>query len=164
MLTPNQTDGIWRKMAEAEVRALYFAELATRYSLQQRWIASLSFFLSSGACITALGQATPLWVPALLGLSVAALQAYSIGFSLVDQATTAAKLHLGWDHLSDDYERLWNHWYEPDAERILERLQHRGRELSAEATKAPYKPDRTEHWARHVYSSYPDSETVTDTA
>ena len=141
-------------MAAAEIRAFYFGELASQYSRQQRWIASFSFLFASGAGITVLGQGTPLWVPGLLGFAVAALQAYSIGFAVGDQASAAAKLHASWDHLSDDYERLWNRWHETDAERVLVELQRRDVDLSAAGTKTSYKPDRLEYWGRHVYSSY----------
>ena len=164
MLSPEQADRIWQMMVEAEVRALYFGELASQYSCRQRWIASLSFLLASGAGMTILGAGTPLWVPGVLGLAVAALQAYAIGFAVVDQASAAAKLHASWDHLSDEYERLWNRWYEPDAERVLAELQRRDVDLSVAGTTVPYKLDRLEHWGRHVYSSYPNAEAEPDAA
>ena len=160
MLTRDQADGIWRKMVEAEVRSLYFGELSNQYSRRQRWILSLSFLLSSGAGITALGQATSVWVPGLLALAAAALIAYSIEFSLVDQTAEMAKLHSSWNRLADDYERLWHRWYEDDAERILGERQHRAAELSEAGMKAPYKRDRVEYWGKHVYSSYTHSESA----
>ena len=164
MLTPTQTDTAWRKMAEAEVRSLYFDELATRYSRQKQWIITLSFFLSSGAAITALGQVAPIWVVGLLGLAVAGLTAYSIGFNLEDKAVSMAKLHASWERLAHDYERLWNRWYESDAERVLDELRHRAIELSEAGVKAPYRPDRIKRWSKHVYSSYSHSPSSSEAA
>ena len=157
MLTQAQTDSAWKKMAEAEVRALYFGELAAQYSRRKQGIVAVSFVLSSGAAITALGNWAPVWGPGLLSLAVAVLMGYSIGFNLDDRAATMAKLHSSWDHLACDYGRLWSRWYEPEAERVLSELQRRARELSEAGVKAPYRPDRVEYWGKHVYSRYSDS-------
>ena len=156
MLTEAQINGAWRKMAEAEVRALYFGELASKCMQLKQWIVAVSFVLSSGAALTALGEWTPMWFPGLLSLAITVLMGYSIGFKLDDRASEMARLHSSWDHLADDYEHLWNRWYEPDAERVLVELQRRARELSEAGTKAPYKSDRVEYWGSHVYSSYPN--------
>ena len=151
-------------MAEAEVRALYFGDLASRYARRKQWIVAVAFVLSSGAAITALGQATPIWFPGILGLAVAALTGYSIGFNLDDRVLALARLHSGWNHLADDYERLWNRWYEGDAERFLLELQRRARELSESGTKAPYQQERIEYWEQHVFSRYSDPTASRDRA
>ena len=157
MLTKAQANSAWQKMAEAEVRALYFGEIANRYSRRKQWISAVSLFLSSGAAITVLGDAGPLWVAGAMSVIVAALMAYSIGFALDEKVPAMAKLHSSWDHLADEYEQLWHRWYEPDAEKKLEALQHRARELSEARVRAPYKSDRVDYWGKLVYSRYVDS-------
>ena len=88
---------------------------------------------------------------------IAALMAYSIGFALDEKVPAMAKLHSSWDHLADEYERLWQRWYEPDAEKKLEALQQRARELSEAGVRAPYKSDRVDYWGKFVYSRYVNS-------
>ena len=156
MLTEAQANSAWQKMAEAEVRALYFGELANRYSRRKQWITGISLFLSSGAAITVLREAGPisLWLAAAMSLVVAALMAYSISGALDEKVPAMAKLHSSWDHLANEYERLWQRWYEPDAEDKLEALQQRARDLSEAGVRAPYKIDRVDHWGRFVYSRY----------
>ena len=155
MLTEAQINSAWRKMAEAQVRALYFGELASKNVLQKKLIVAITFVLSSGAALTAFGQWTPMWFPGALGLAIAVLTGYSIGFNIDGRASEMARLHSSWEHLAHDYERLWNRWYEPDAERVLVELQRRARELSEAGTKAPYKRKRVEYWGCHVLFQLP---------
>ena len=164
MLTEAQTNSAWQKMAEAEVRAVYFGELANQYSRRKQWISASSLFLSSGAAITVLGEAAPLWVAGVMSLVIAALMAYSIGFALDEKVPAMAKLHSSWDHLADEYERLWQRWYEPDAEKKLKALQHRARELSEAGVRAPYKSDRVDYWGKFVYSRYVNSTALPEKA
>ena len=81
MLTENQVNRVWNKMVEAEVRSLYFADLAGRYNRYKQILTGVSFFLSSGAAATLLAKA-PDWIPILLAIIVAILSAYLtvIGF------------------------------------------------------------------------------------
>jgi len=48
MLSEAQIKRVWDNMLAAETRALYFGDLASRYTRQKQWIAGISFFLSSG--------------------------------------------------------------------------------------------------------------------
>ncbi|MBI4469607.1 MAG: hypothetical protein HY650_09840 [Acidobacteria bacterium] len=56
-LTPDEVDRVWQRMAEAEVRAFYFADLAARATRQKQIITGVSFFLSSGAAATVIEDA-----------------------------------------------------------------------------------------------------------
>jgi hypothetical protein len=151
MLTDNEVGRIWQRMAEAEVRSMYFADLVARYTRHKQIITGVSFFLSSGAVATLIA-ALPKWIPAALALIVAVLMAYSIAVNLDGRISTLSKLHYEWNRLGSEYERLWNHWSNTDAESTLHKLIERGREMSEMATEMPYDEERMDRWARLVYS------------
>jgi hypothetical protein len=65
MLNESQVNQVWENMLAAEVRALYFADLASRYTRQKQIITGLSFFLSSWAAATIIAQSST-WVPVVL--------------------------------------------------------------------------------------------------
>ena len=153
-MSHEQANRVWEKMAEAEVRSLYFGELAARYTRRKQIISGLSLFLSSGAAAT-LVAGWPDWLPALAAAIVAAITAYSIAANLDRAAVTMANLHATWNHLADDYKHLWHRWYEDDAEEDLARLLTRAREASEKgSTEAPYDQRLLDKWQEHVYSQY----------
>ena len=153
-MNESQVKRIWEKRFEAEVRSLYFAELAAASTTQKQMITGLSFFFSSGAAASVVAKA-PSWLPVVLSLVVAAATAYSIAIGLDRRISTLSKLHAEWNALSQDYDRLWNHWYESDAEAVFESLVKRGQAASLLAvTDAPYKPELMVKWGDHVYKSY----------
>jgi len=49
MLNEFQRTQVWEDLLAAETRALYFGDLASRYTHQKQWITGLSFFFASGA-------------------------------------------------------------------------------------------------------------------
>jgi hypothetical protein len=61
-----------------------------------------------------------------------------------------AQLHHDWAMLSSDYERLWHHWYEEDAESRLAQIQRRDREASQRSTEAPYDESLVDKWQDRV--------------
>ena len=71
MLSEAQIKRVWGNMLAAETRALYFGDLASRYTHQKQWITGISFFLSSGAAASIISKA-PAWIPLVLALIVAA--------------------------------------------------------------------------------------------
>jgi hypothetical protein len=152
-LTENQANRVWQKMVEAEVRSLYFADLAAGYTRRRQIITGTSFFLSSGAAATLVANA-PVWVPTVLATVVAILTAYSLAVSLDRCISTLVKLHYQWNHLCADYERLWNHWYDDDAEEVLADLAKRGRESSELGTEMPYNEKKIDKWREMVYSRF----------
>ncbi len=153
MLTESQTDRIWAKMLEAEVRAMYFGELAATYTKRKQIITGLSFFLSSGAAAT-LAAETARMVPLLMSIASAILMAYSIAVSLERAVENMTKLHCVWSQIQDDYEQLWNHWYADDAENVLREILKRSREASEIAAQAPYNEKLIEKWTTFVYQRY----------
>jgi hypothetical protein len=137
-------------MVEAEVRSLYFGELASRYSKRKHIISGATFFLSSGAAATLAGKA-PAWLPLVLAVITAVLTAYAIAVGLEKKVAALAKLHYQWNHLAADYEQLWYHWYDDGAESRLEQLLKRDREASeAGTTEAPLDDRLIEKWQDRV--------------
>ncbi|HZD51079.1 MAG TPA: hypothetical protein VE178_20230 [Silvibacterium sp.] len=151
MLTESQIEDVWKRQLGAETRALYFADLANRYTAQKKWITALSFFLSSGAAATGLAK-MPGWVPILLSVATAAMTAYATAFGLDSRTRSMADLHWRTNQLASDYERLWNNVYSEDASNILESLIQRDAEISkAAVTEAPNDQKRMGRWQDYVF-------------
>ena len=129
MLNDFQINRTWEGMLSAETRTLYFADLASKYTLRKQIITGCSFFFSSGAAASAIGKLAA-WVPILLALLSAVSSAYSIAVGLDRKVGTMAKLHSIWGRISADYERPWNHAYDDDAESQLDAITQREMEPS----------------------------------
>jgi len=150
MLTLPQANRVWEKMYGAEVRSLYFADLAARYTREKQIITGLSFFLSSGAAASVVAK-LPALVPVISATISAALTAYSIAVGLDRKAATMGKLQYQWSQISSDLERLWNHWSDDDAEDELERILKLSREASQMGSSdAPYEEALMDKWQAHV--------------
>ena len=151
MLTQDQIDRVWENMLASEARSLYFGDLANRYTRRKQWITGLSFFFSSGAAATVIAKA-PAWVPVLLALASAAITAYSMAVNLDGMIGTMAKLHSSWNQISTDYDRLWNHAYDEDAEDQLNAIIGKERDSSELATTdAPNDQKLLEQWQQRVF-------------
>jgi hypothetical protein len=92
----------------------------------------------------------PKWIPTVLASIVAVLSAYSIAVGLDRRISTVCKLHAEWNHLTSEYESLWDHWYDNEAERTLKDLLKRGRDASQIATELPYNEKAIEQWEKVV--------------
>ena len=149
MLTENESSLVWRNSFEAEIRSLYFAQQAVRYTKYKQVITGISFFASSGAAVTLFSSA-PRWVPAALSVIVAVLAAYSMSVSLDRRIGAICKLHSEWNHLNSEYENLWEHWYEERAKDTLTNLLKRGREASQIALEMPYDAKAMDKWEKVV--------------
>ncbi len=151
MLTAEQRETVGDRMISAEVRSLYFGDLASLYSRRKHWITGLSFFLSSGAAATLIAKA-PAWVPIVLSVIVAAITAYSMSVNLDSLTRLMAKLHYSWNEIANDYERLWSSLDDEGAESTFEQLSRRERDLSELATTdAPHDKRRLERWQAYVW-------------
>lgn len=154
MLTEFQIEDVWKGMLAAETRALYFASLASRYSHRKQWIVGISFFLSSGVVVTLLAK-LPNVVAIAASVVVAVLSAYSIAVGLDRKVGAMAKLHLEWQQIATDYNRLWNHAYEDYSENWLEDIIKREREPSKlAAVEAPNDEQLMGKWESYVLASY----------
>jgi hypothetical protein len=81
----------------------------------------VSFFLSSGAAATVIAKAPP-WIPVILAIISALAAAYSFAIDMETRISTLAELHVRWNTISMDFDALWNHWYDSDAEQRLHEL------------------------------------------
>jgi hypothetical protein len=150
-LTESEARRVWEKMIEAEVRSLYFAELASRYTRHKQWIGGMSLFFSSAAAATFATGIDPR-VPTVAATVVAAGTAYSLAVGLDRKVLTMAKLHGQWNRIAHDYEHLWNHWYEDDAEDNFADILRRSRDVSeVGTTEAPYDEKLIEKWQGIVF-------------
>jgi hypothetical protein len=151
MLTDQQQTDVWERQIQAEVRALYFAELTHDYARRKQRITFLTFFLSSGAAATIISKA-PSWVAITLSVFAAALAAYSVAVGLDSRVATLSKLHGDWALLAIEYERLCNDPEADNATNLLERLLLRDVDASRLATTdAPYDSKRMDRWTDHVF-------------
>ena len=150
MLTGDEVNRVWQRMYAAEVRSLYFGDLASTYTTRKQLITGISFFLSSGAAVTVAAH-MPTWIPLLTAALSAAATAYSIAVGLDRKAAAMSKLQYQWSQIAPDLERLWNHWYQDDAESQLHDILKRSREASQlGSTDAPYDERRMDKWQGRV--------------
>jgi len=154
MLNQDQINKVWENMLASEARSLYFRDLTNRYTRRKQWITGLSFFLSSGAAATVIAKA-PTSVPVLLALGSAAITAYAMAVNLDGLIGTMAKLHSSWNQISTDYDRLWNHAFDEDAEDRLDEIIGRERNASELATTdAPNDQKLLGQWQERVFVSH----------
>jgi len=154
MLTEDQITSIWERQIAAEVRELYFADLASRYTTQKQWITGASFFLASGAAATLLAK-SPTWVPLVLACVTALLSAYSVARGLDGAARTMSKFQFSWSELASSYEALWNDVHSAAAPTRFEVLIARERDLSSQAsTEAPNDQKRLSYWQLQVFKQH----------
>jgi hypothetical protein len=150
MLTQDEITSLWERMLSAEVRALYFADLANRYTRQKQFITGASFFLASGAAAALIGKLPP-WVAIVLSCITALLSAYSVARGLDGATRTMAKLHSSWSELAVQYDALWAATYAEEASGQLLQLISREIELSTQAaTEAPNLQERMGYWQDYV--------------
>src|SRR5437773_2086236 len=102
-MTESQANRVWELMVEAEVRALYFGDVASRYTKRRQIITGLSLLLSSGAAATIVAQA-PSAVPLVMAAVTAFLSAYQISVGLDRKIAALVKLHGAWHSLQSSYE------------------------------------------------------------
>ena len=132
-LNENQITTAWERLISAETYALYFGNLASRYSRQQQTVTFLSFFFSSAAAVTALSK-LPFWLPTLFSVIVAAATAYSVAVGLEGKTRTMRKLHYSRLALGQEYTELWESTWSDEAATVLGTLMRREQDLSTLAT------------------------------
>ena len=144
---------VWTRMIHAEVRSGYFGDLAARYTRHRQVISGLSLLLGSAA-FGSFWADSPQVAP-WFGLIIAVSHAYAVAVGLDKRATTAARLYVEWSRLGAEYNWLWHHWWEPEAERAYDELIARARSLSETATTETPTDDRLlSEWIDRVYALY----------
>ncbi len=97
----------------------------------------------------------PQWVPIVLAVLSAASTAYSIAVNLDRRVTTMTTLHSAWSQIAAEYDRLWNHTNDDDAEAQLARIMARVKEPSELAiTSAPNNQKLLGQWEDPVLRMY----------
>jgi hypothetical protein len=136
---------VWDEMLFASMRSNYFGELVLHYQNLEKWLTVCSALASSGAVATAVTAASQ-WVK--IGFpAVAAANGFWLLFSQYSiQARDAADLHAGWNSLSTEYERIWNHLDDPQAEEKFDQAFERAEILSKSGTKFPNNTKRLGYW------------------
>jgi hypothetical protein len=112
-----------------------------------------TFFLSSGAAATVIAR-FPAWIPAALAVISAIAAAYSMAVELDKRIANLVDLHCQWNQLSTDYDSLWNHWYDDDAEDRLRDLARRANEASGLGVKMPFDEKQVDKWMERVYARF----------
>jgi hypothetical protein len=147
-----QINETWDEMLASESRSLYFADLASRYTVQKQWITGASFFLASGAAATVIGKA-PEWLPAILSVAVALVTAYSIAVNLDGKIKTMCSLHSMWDRIATDYADLWSNVHSDEAESKLRKIVEMERAASEMAvSEAPNDQKLLAMWQDRVFA------------
>ncbi|HYM06083.1 MAG TPA: hypothetical protein VEU11_05940 [Terriglobales bacterium] len=154
MLNEFRIKRVWECMLAAEARSLYFGDLAVRYTRKRQWITGLSFFSSSGAAATIIAKSPP-WVPLVLAVLSAGATAYAMAVNLDRRIATMAKLHSAWAQIATEYDHLWNHAGDMEAEDQLEKIMESEKEPSELATmEAPNNQRLLGKWQGRVFSLY----------
>ena len=148
-----EVNRVWERMVEAETRSMYFADLASRYTKRKQFLNATVFFLTSGAAATIYAKQAD-WVPILASSAAAIITAYQVAFNLDKLIASLVKLHLLWNELHCDSERLWQHCYEEDAERVRDDIQRRSRQASELGTEMPYNRKLLRKWEDQVNAQY----------
>ena len=145
MLTPIQQRVVWGRWFQGEVRALYYADMASSYRRLQSAVTWASLFTSSGALaavvLTLVSPRWP-WLPAVVALIPTALSLYSLTANNVQKAAEATELQLRWHALSQENRRLWDDMYADTAPQRLAELDVVARDLSAMGNRLPYEEQR----------------------
>lgn len=156
MLTESQIDRVWKCLIAAEVRALYFAELANLHMTRQRRLSWIGLFLTSGAFGSVLALAAnvapaiTIWSSVLLGAVATGIALYRTVWSTPSDASAAARLYSRWNRLAAECQTLWETTWSDDAESRLARCEERSREVSEESLGFPADERRLTHWEGYV--------------
>ena len=121
---------VWEEMLFANMRANYFAELLRTNPQRDKWHRVGTLRLGQTACP----------ILAVFGSFWLLISQYSM------LARDAADLHSGWSGLARDYERLWSHLDDSQAEAQFHQIYEYGESLSKTGAKFPYKAKRLEYW------------------
>ena len=150
-LSPLQQQRVWENLLAAEIRANYFAELASNYRWHQRVANFATLIFSSGAVAAFLIENPDLrWLRPVLAVITAAISAYTVIAQNHDRATAAMDLHVRWNKLSKQYAELWENMYADTAVTQLRKLEETADELSKNGISFPNNEKDMLKWQQHV--------------
>ena len=139
---------VWEEMVYSNMRASYFGDLVRVYQERDKWIRVAVLLLTSGSMATAmlgLDQNVKLVLPVLA--TIGSLWLLLSQYSTLSR--DASELCMEWGNIAKEYERIWNHLDEPDAEASYERIYENAGKLTKQGAKFPQRGKRLEHWFDH---------------
>ena len=149
MLTPIQQTVVWERWFQSEVRALYYADLASLYRRLQTTITYASLLTSSGAIaavVYTLAERKWPWLPAVIALIPTALNLYSLVANYQKKTAEATELQRRWHAFAHENRRLWDEMYSETASQRVAELDAVSRDLSADGNNLPYEETRMDRW------------------
>jgi hypothetical protein len=155
MLSELQRTDLWERWLAAEMRANYFADMASRFSFRQSFLVWLTLLASSGAAAALVSDWVPkefAWIKPALAFLAAGLSLLNLVFQNQKKATESSDLHFHWNRLACEYEDLWGDIYSESAADTLAKLREKGRELSKSGVSAGigYNERIMLKWENHV--------------
>jgi hypothetical protein len=141
-LSEHQQKRVWEGWIGAEIRGCYFVDLVAYYQLRQRTLSLLVLIASSGAALAIAAHWSEEWPKLVLALSAAVLSFLRFVLRDDEQALKCSDLHVEWNRLANDYERVWENMYAENAEARLHDLNERALELSKSGASIPDRDKR----------------------
>lgn len=152
LVNDEQIRRAWEGLLMAEIRAAYFGHLVERNNRFQRLGTWLSLVFSSGATVAAFISLAPnwSWVRIVMPVLIALISLWLLTRQYPKIAIESADLHLRWQRLANDYQRLWENVYDDSALQTLNGLDDRAAEVSKAGTSLPYDSKLMLAWEEHV--------------
>jgi hypothetical protein len=153
MLSSLEQKAVWEGLLGSEIRANYFADLASRYQHRQRLITWAILVFSSGAFLSLVTDGLPLslhWIRPTAAFITAGLSFWSLTAKNERCAIDCSDLHFKLNILSQKFERLWDDMYSETAGENLRELKEQGAELSRTSINFPVKSELMLKWQKHV--------------
>ena len=157
MLSQAQIQRVWEGMLAAEIRALYFADLAARYNARQAKATWATLVLSSGAVVSllaALPEEYALWVRLALTVTTVIVSAYSLAAQIQKRALEASDLHERWHRVAAEYQAIWENVGALDAFERLQKVDNTVAELSTASHQIPYRERLMRKWQVRVQAEW----------
>jgi hypothetical protein len=154
MLTPAQSDELFKELIGAETRALHFGDVSSKLQFRVRLLTALSLILSSSAAAAFTSKAAWAWLAPMLAISSAAISAYNIAFQTSKRAVDAADLHSKWNQLSVELTQLDSEQSASDAFQRFKALQSRACDLSKSATSFGADAKSMNRWQQLVHRQH----------
>ena len=139
---------VWEEMVYANMRASYFGDLVRVYQEWDKWVRVAVLVLTSGSMATAmlsLDQSFKIVLPILA--TIGSLWLLLSQYSTLSRE--AGDLSVEWGRIAKEYERVWNHLYNPEAEVTYERIYADADKLTKQGAKFPKRGKRLNHWFDH---------------
>ena len=139
---------VWEEMIFANMRAKYFADLVRVYQERDKWVRVAVLVLTSGSMATAmLSLDQNLKVGLLILATIGSLWLLLSQYSTLSR--DAGDLSVEWGRIANEYERVWNHLYDPEAEANYQRIYADADKLTKPGAKFPKSGKRLNYWFEH---------------